>query len=200
MRYSDVISLGMLLGQRLRERLRERPHLLLQRPAHDRDVDVDALGAGRLDERRHAERLERVTHDERAARSTCANFTPGPGIEIEMQVVGAIDVVAARVPLIEIDAAEVDDPEQRREVLHHREVDHVPRLVLDRAGLDPLGMRLGDALHEEAFPLRAVRVALHHHRPIAQVRQQRGGDVGVVLEQIALRDPRVAARTACPGS
>ena len=50
-----------------------------------------------------------------------------------MQVVGAVDVVAARVPLVEIDAAEVDDPEQRREILDDREVDDAPRRVLDRS-------------------------------------------------------------------
>ena len=35
------------------------------------------------------------------------------GIEIEVQVVGPVDVVAARVPLVQVDAAEVDDPQQR---------------------------------------------------------------------------------------
>ena len=43
------------------------------------------------------------------------------GIEVEVQIVGPIDVVAARIPLVQVDAPEVDDPEQRREVLHDRE-------------------------------------------------------------------------------
>ena len=191
MRYSDVSSFGCCAGERLRERLGEAPDLLLQRTAHDRHVDVDALGAGRLDERRHAERLERLAHDQRGLEHL-VEADAGPGIEIEVQVVGPIDVVAARVPLIEVDAAEVDDPEQRCEVLHHREVDDVSRRVRDATGLDPRRVRLGDALHEEAFPRRAVGVALHDHGAIAEVRQERRRDVGVVLEEIALRDPRVA--------
>ena len=52
---------------------------------------------------------------------TRSNVAPVAGIEVEVQVVRPIDVVAARVPLVEVDAAEVDDPEQRREVLHDRE-------------------------------------------------------------------------------
>ena len=36
------------------------------------------------------------------------------------------------------------------------------------------------------LPVNAVGVALHHHRAVAQMRQQNRGDVGVVLEQIAL--------------
>ena len=35
----------------------------------------------------------------------------------------------------------------------------------------------------------AVRVALHHHRAVADVRQQHRRDVGVVLNQVALGDP-----------
>jgi hypothetical protein len=50
---------------------------------------------------------------------------------------------------------------------------------------------IGHALHEEAHPRGAVRVALHDHGAVAQVRQQRGCDVGVVLEQVALRDATV---------
>src|SRR5204862_7763545 len=45
--------------------------------------------------------------------------------------------------------------------------------------------RLRRAFHEEEFTAGAMRVALHHHRPIANVRQQDVGDVGVVLQQIA---------------
>ena len=103
-----------------------------------------------------------------------------------MQVVRPIDVVAARVPLVEIDAAEIDHPQQRRAILNHRKVDDVPRAVLDRADLNPVGPRRRRALHEEELAGRAVRVALHHHRAIAQVRQQHVGDVGVVLQQVAL--------------
>ena len=110
------------------------------------------------------------------------------GIEIEVHVVGPIDVVVARVPLVQIDAAEVDAPHQRRDVLHDRKIDDACRAVIDGDGLDPLGARRRRALHEEEVAGGAVRIALHDHGAIAQVRQQPLGDVDVVLDQIALGD------------
>src|SRR5581483_8078813 len=70
-----------------------------------------------------------------------------------------------------------------------REVDHVARRVLDRAELDPLGTRRRRALHEERLALRAVGIAAEHHRAIADVRQEDGGDLGVVPQQVALVGP-----------
>src|SRR5204862_2414675 len=78
-----------------------------------------------------------------------------------------------------------------RETLHHREVDHAARRVLDRARLDPLGARLRRALHEEEVAGGAVRVALHHHRAVPHVGDERTGDIRVVLEEIALREPEL---------
>ena len=46
----------------------------------------------------------------------------------------------------------------------------------------------GRPLHEEELAGGAVRVALHDHRAVADVRQQQRRDVGVVLDQVALRD------------
>src|SRR6185436_18626634 len=54
--------------------------------------------------------------------------------------------------------------------------------------LDPLRPRLRRALHVEVVALRPVRVALHHHRPVDEMRQQPLRHVRVVLQQIALRD------------
>ena len=73
------------------------------------------------------------------ASSTCSNGAPGAGIEIEMKIIRPIDIVAARVPLVEVDAAEVDHPQQRGDILNHREIDDVARVVRDRAGLQPRG-------------------------------------------------------------
>ena len=67
-------------------------------------------------------------------------------------------------------------------------VDDVARAVIDRAGADPFRPRRRRALHEEERPGGAVRIALHHHRAVADVRQQDVRDVGVVLNQAALRD------------
>ena len=75
-----------------------------------------------------------------------------------------------------------------------------------RAGADPVGPRRRRALHEEELAGGAVRVALHHHRAVADVRQQHRRDVGVVLDQIALGDAelgperlaRLVSRTSRP--
>ena len=124
-------------------------------------------------------------HDERGLQHALESRT-GTRIEIEMEVVGAVDIVAARVPLVQIDAAEVDHPQKRRQVLDHRKVDDSARSVRYRADLDPGGTRRRRPLHEEERTGGAVRVALHDHGAVVQVRQQDVGHVRVVLQQIAL--------------
>src|SRR5205085_1088333 len=63
--------------------------------------------------------------------------------------------------------------------------------MLDRAGDDPIRAWRGSALHEEELARRAVRIALHDHRPIGQVRQQDRRQVGIELEQIAFGDSQL---------
>ena len=173
-----------------RQRLRDGPDLLLRRAARDRHVDMDAARAGRLHDARHREAGERVAQDERGLGDPREGDVLA-GIEVEVEVVGSIDVVAARVPLIQVDAAEVHDPEESGHVLNDREVDDVTRSVLDGAGLDPLGPRRRCAFHEEERAGSAVGVALHDHGAVAQVRQQGGRDLQIVLKEVALRDAEV---------
>ncbi len=109
------------------------------------------------------------------------------GVQVEVQVVRPVDVVAARVPLVQVDAAEVHHPQERGEVLDHRELDDVARGVLDGARLDPRRARVRRALHEEERALGAIRITLHHHRAVLDVGQQRRGDMGVILQEVALR-------------
>src|SRR5439155_27384879 len=49
----------------------------------------------------------------------------------------------------------------------------------------------GRALHEEELAARAVRVTLHHHGTIADVREEQGRDVRVVLEEVAFGEPEL---------
>ena len=58
--------------------------------------------------------------------------------------------------------------------------------MIDLADLDPLRSRIGRALHVEEVAFRTVRVALHHHRAIDDVRQQHGRNVDVILNEISL--------------
>jgi len=108
-----------------------------------------------------------------------------------MQIIGSIDIVAPRVPLIQVDAPEVDHPHHRRPILDHRKVDDAARAVFDRAGLDPGRAWHGRALHEEERPRCAIRVPLHHHRAATDVRQQNVCHRGVVLQQIAFREAQL---------
>ena len=59
---------------------------------------------------------------------------------------------------------------------------------MNRTQLDPGRPRRGRAFHEKNSPGGAVRITLHHHRAVLQVRQQQRGHVGVILNQIALGD------------
>src|SRR5688500_16262121 len=99
-----------------------------------------------------------------------------------------IGIDTLRITLIQVDAYEIDHPHQRSDILDHRKVDDVVVAMIDRARLDPLRSRHGCALHEEKVAVRTVRIALHHHCPILDVRQQVLRHVGVVLQQITLRD------------
>src|SRR5207237_3723498 len=141
-------------------------------------------------ERPHLQQFERLAHDQRAL-DDARERRAGAGIEIEVYIVRSIHVVTRGVPLIQIDAAEIDDPQECGFVLDHWKVDHVPAAVIDPADLDPRRAWRRSALHEEERAGGAVRIPLHHHRAVADVRQERAGDVGVVLEKIAFRDTEI---------
>ena len=148
---------------------------------------MHSLRAGRLRVDRHVQPRERLVQDERAL----DHLREGDAvarIEVEVEVVGPIDVVAAGIPLVQVDASQVDHPEEGREVLDDREVDHVARRMLDGAGFDPVRAGEGCALHEEERARCAVRVALHDHGPIAEMGQQNGRHVDVVLDEVPLGD------------
>src|SRR5213078_1971445 len=90
-------------------------------------------------------------------------------IEIKVQIVRTIDIVTARVPLIKVDATEIDDPEQRGQILNDGKVDNVAGAVLDGTQLDPRWPRRRRPLHKKELAGRAIRVALHDHGPVLQV-------------------------------
>src|SRR5207302_7929293 len=94
-----------------RELLREGPYLLLGRTAADRNVNVDALGPRRLREVGHAEAVQGLVHPSRGLPDSFEGRA-GDRIEVEVEIVGPVHVVASRVPLVQVDASEVDDPAQ----------------------------------------------------------------------------------------
>src|SRR3569623_799070 len=60
--------------------------------------------------------------------------------------------------------------------------------MVNRACAKPVWMRRRRALHEKERACRPLRIALHHHRTVLQVRQQYARDGRIVRQQLALRD------------
>src|SRR5580700_12205038 len=106
----------MSVGDLLPDRFGYLPNLVLRRTDADRDIDMNSATAGRLDVRCHPDAAENVADNERALTHD-GERRPFHRIEIKMQVEGTIRVVAQRVPWIEIDATQVDQPQKRRTVV-----------------------------------------------------------------------------------
>ena len=66
----------------------------------------------------------------------------------------------------------------------------LPERWLDRAGAYPRRPRRRRPLHVKELAGDPVRIALHHHRAIGNVRKQNVGDAEVVAKQIAFRQPK----------
>ncbi len=153
------------------------------------DVDVDALGAGRLGIAAQPVLAEHVVHHHRRT----AHRVPRDarrGIEIDPQLVGMVEVAASRGPRVEVDDAEVDRPGQMGGVVGHE-------LLRGAAGREVDGRRLQPVRHAPGHPLLPDRLledpvdeALHHRRALADVHQRRIGDVDVVPGDVELRPAR----------
>ena len=58
----------------------------------------------------------------------------------------------------------------------------------DLASLHPLRVRFRNALLKKEISAGSVRITLHHHRAISEVRQQYRRNIRIILQQIALGD------------
>ena len=105
-------QVGLGGGQRLGERLGHRPHLLLGR-ARARWARRRGRRASRWSWRSSACPGRRGPRAGTGPSRAPVEGGALDGVEIEVQVVRAVGVVAARVPGVEVDAAEVHHPEQR---------------------------------------------------------------------------------------
>src|ERR1700678_2929079 len=168
----------------MRQRFRECPDLFLQRAALDRDVDVNSARARGFCIAGDFQGIERITNNERGFEDPF-ELRAFDGIEIELQKIGTVDVVAARVPGIQVDAPEIHYPHQRRHVLNDWKLDYVSGSVFNGADGNRRGAGGRRALHEEKSAIDAVGIALHDHGAVDQMRHQVRGDVEIVLEQVA---------------
>ena len=62
-----------------------------------------------------------------ATRRTSSHATPGPGIEIDAQLVGVIEIAGAHRVRVQLDAAEVHDPGEPRRVVDDDLLGGAPR-------------------------------------------------------------------------
>ena len=177
----------MFCGDFLGERFGKRPHLFLQGPADDRHINVNAARAACLRIASDVPFLQRIAHDQRGFQNML-ELGAGRGVEIEVEVIRPVDVVAARVPGIQIDTAEVDDPKEAGKIVNHGKVDHIRGGMGDGTDRKSLGALFGSVFLEEKLTVRPVGIALHHHRAVDQVRQENGRYVGIVLQQVPLGD------------
>src|SRR5881394_2095163 len=111
---------------------------------------------------------------------------PGIGywVEIEMEIIGSVNVVAPGIPWVKINATEVDNPKQGCQVTHDGEIDYAGVSMFNGAGVDPVGPGHRRALLEKERATSTGGVPLHDHGAINQVRQQCRADLGVVPKQI----------------
>lgn len=96
-------QLRVLVGPSLRQRLGDGPDFLLCRPAHWRHIKMHPLRAGWRGINRRTELLQFVANNQ-CRFSNETKTRAGNRIEVEMSKLRSIDVVAASVRRVEIDA------------------------------------------------------------------------------------------------
>jgi hypothetical protein len=116
---------------------------------------------------------------------------PRHRVEVDAKLVGVLEVVGADRVRVEVDAAEVDDPEQLRGVAHDDLARGAPRRELQLDRLDPVRVLLGSALLEERLGVGAVDVALQDDRPAGDPAKRAVGDREVVPREVELRVARL---------
>ena len=96
-------------------------------------------------------------------------------------------VVGGRRPRVELDGAVVRGPRQRRGRVDHEVQLGLPLpVVVVVPAPEPVGRVLGDGLVPEPRLVDAVREPVEVHRAIGEVREHRGGQDGVVPDEVAL--------------
>jgi hypothetical protein len=186
LRDDQLRVLGLeVAGERVREPL--GPVVVVDLVVVERHVDLDALRARRLREALQAQLRERLAQHERHL-AALAQAGPGPRIEVERHHARPVDVVHERQRRVQLEVGQVREPDQRREVVADAEVDRL-RAQLDRLRAHPLRAVRGTLLLVEVPALDAVGIALEGERAVAQVRQHRGRDAGVVVDHLTLGEP-----------
>ncbi len=165
------------------------PHLVEGPAPLDPHVDVHAARSGGLRPAAEAVLIENVAHGE-GHDADVLEGDAGRRVEIDAKLVGVVEVVRAHRVRVQVDAAEVHDPEELRRVAH----DDLPRGAARRERelhrLDPVGVLLRRALLVEGLALRAVDISLQDDRTPGDPAQRAVRDREVVLREVELRVAR----------
>ena len=165
----------------------------------DPDVDVDALRARRLRVAAQPVLGEHVAHDQRGA----AHRVPADArrrVEVHAQLVGMVEVAAARRPRVEVDHAEVDRPHEVRRVVGDELLGGAAGRERDRRRLQPLRHVLRHALLPDRLLHDPVDEALHHGRALAHVDRARRRRPRGSTRRGRASSSRAAGSRPCPGS
>ena len=100
-----------------------------------------------------------------------------------------VGVAAPHRPGIDVDAAQVHRPDQRRQRVDDQQVGAAPARELDGRGAQEAGLADGSALLEEVRAGRPVRVALEDGGAVEAAGQGSLTDREVVVDELALGDP-----------
>ena len=164
----------------------------------DAHVDVDAPRAGGLREAAQAVLVEHLAHAQRHL-ADLVERNARPGVEVDPQLVGVVEVRAAHRPRVPVDHAEVDPPQQVGGVVGHELARVAPAGERHGGGLQPLGRAVRDSLLEERLAADAVHPALQHGRAIAQAAHDRLLALEVVVDEVELRQAGSSGKNSLPG-
>jgi hypothetical protein len=127
--------------------------------------------------------------DERGDALAVRERRAGLRVDVDAELVGVVDVTAARRPRVEVDRREVRRPRDLRELGHAELVRVTPGRERDARDLDPLRTLFRHALLVDRLALGAARVALQLSRPLVERADDAVADREVVLHVIELRLP-----------
>jgi hypothetical protein len=110
----------------------------------------------------------------------------GHRVEVDAQLVRAVEVVGEHRVRVEVDATEVDHPGQRGRVADHDLLGGTAGGVLELGHLDPVGPLGRSPLLPDRLFVEPLHEPLEHHRPPPHPAQRALGHSEVVVDQVEL--------------
>ena len=116
--------------------------------------------------------FEHLARDQRDVEDL-APVDPGHRVEVDAQFVGVVEIVGPHRVRVEIDAAEVDRPDQPRRVVQNGFLGRGARRVLELGDVDEVRPLLRGPFLEDRLLLDALDEAFEDHRAVPRRRAAR---------------------------